>query len=134
MEKKIFFLAPFFQRIGWLVRPQIMFSLYETKRFDKRIRGAPINRFIFMRWFNVRFKQYQMFINISNLLMILKSNRGGEHFTSPKKFQHFHQSHLTKKKTPPKNTETSQRVYLFNYHKTCHFWTSFFWDQNHKNV
>lgn len=116
--KKIFFLAPFFQRIGWLVRPQIMFSLYETKRFDKRIRGAPINRFIFMRWFNVRFKQYQMFINISNLLMILKSNRGGEHFTSPKKFQHFHQSHLTKKKTPPKNTETSQRVYLFNYHKT----------------
>lgn len=43
-----------------------------------------------------------MFINISNLLMILKSNRGGEHFTSPKKFQHFHQSHLTKKKTPPK--------------------------------
>lgn len=59
-----------------------------------------------------------MFINISNLLMILKSNRGGEHFTSPKKFQHFHQSHLTKKKTPPKNTETSQRVYLFNYHKT----------------
>lgn len=43
-----------------------------------------------------------MFINISNLLMILKSNRGGEHFTSPKKFQHFHQSHLTKKKHPPK--------------------------------
>lgn len=43
-----------------------------------------------------------MFINISNLLMILKSNRGGEHFTSPKKFQHFHQSHLTKKKTPQK--------------------------------
>lgn len=42
-----------------------------------------------------------MFINISNLLMILKSNRGGEHFTSPKKFQHFHQSHL-KKKTPQK--------------------------------
>lgn len=43
-----------------------------------------------------------MFINISNLLMILKSNRGGEHFTSPKKFQHFHQSHLKKKKTPQK--------------------------------
>lgn len=42
-----------------------------------------------------------MFINISNLLMILKSNRGGEHFTSTKKFQHFHQSHL-KKKTPQK--------------------------------
>lgn len=42
-----------------------------------------------------------MFINISNLLMILKSNRGGEHFTSPKKFQHFYQSHL-KKKTPQK--------------------------------
>lgn len=42
-----------------------------------------------------------MFINISNLLMISKSNRGGEHFTSPKKFQHFHQSHL-KKKTPQK--------------------------------
>lgn len=42
-----------------------------------------------------------MFINISNLLMILKSNRGGEHFTSPKKIQHFHQSHL-KKKTPQK--------------------------------
>lgn len=41
-----------------------------------------------------------MFINISNFLMILKSNRG-EHFTSPKKFQHFHQSHL-KKKTPQK--------------------------------
>lgn len=42
-----------------------------------------------------------MFINISNLLMILKSNPGEEHFTSPKKFQHFHQSHL-KKKTPQK--------------------------------
>lgn len=38
-----------------------------------------------------------MFINISNLLTILKSNRGGE-------FQHFHQSHLTKKKTPPQKT------------------------------
>lgn len=42
-----------------------------------------------------------MFINISNLLMILKSDRR-EHFTSLKKFQHFHQSHLMKKKTPQK--------------------------------
>lgn len=52
-----------------------------------------------------------MFINISNLLMILKSNRGGEHFTSPKKFQHFHQSHL-KKKTPQK---TRRHLKEFTY-------------------
>lgn len=53
-----------------------------------------------------------MFINISNLLMILKSNRGGEHFTSPKKFQHFHQSHLTKKNTPKKHGDISKSLPL----------------------
>lgn len=51
-----------------------------------------------------------MFINISNLLMILKSNRG-EHFTSPKKFQHFHQSHLTKKKKHPQKTRRHLKEY-----------------------
>lgn len=53
-----------------------------------------------------------MFINISNLLMILKSNRGGEHFTSPKKFQHFHQSHLKKKKHPKKHGDISKSLPL----------------------
>lgn len=53
-----------------------------------------------------------MFINISNLLMILKSNRGGEHFTSPKKFQHFHQSHLTKTKHPKKHGDISKSLPL----------------------
>lgn len=150
--EKIFFLAPFFQRIGWFVRPQIMFPL--MKQSDL-IRGAPINRFIFMRWFNVRLNTntkclliFQIFywslkaIEEENILLLLKN------------FNISIKATWRKKKHPQKTRRhlkefTSLIIikpgYTNNAIKDCmtanssrqknpNFWTSFYWDKNHKNV